>query len=175
MTPDSVPLISAASVKTSLARPATAPASSVVSDGRGQPTATVELQVSSSQRQPEGFRLTLTSAQGQQLQVLSEQDLPAGSRLILQLPDANTSSGKPLQVLSISLPAAPGTTPAPPSAPGAATVVEALTQLLNRFIAARLGSGVQTQPARPTAAAAELYARPSSSTIAGTQAGTSAG
>ncbi|QQD21938.1 hypothetical protein GJQ54_09280 [Oceanospirillaceae bacterium ASx5O] len=175
MTPDSVPLISAATVKTALARPATAPASSAVSDGRGQPASTVELQVSSSQRQSEGFRLTLTSAQGQQLQVLSEQDLPAGSRLILQLPDANTSSGKPLQVLSISLPAAPGTTPAPPSAPGAATVTEALTQVLNRFIAARLGLGVQPQPARPAAPAADLYARPSASTAAGTQAGTSAG
>src|SRR5690606_5200817 len=97
MTPDSVPLISAAAVKAALARPATAPASRAVSDGRGQPASTVELPVSSSQRQPEGFRLTLTSAQGQQLQVLSEQDLPAGSRLIVQLPDANTSSGKPLQ------------------------------------------------------------------------------
>src|SRR5690606_28055263 len=173
MTPDSVPLISAATVKTALARPATAPASSAVSDGRGQPTSTVELQVSSSQRQPEGFRLTLTSAQGQQLQVLSEQDLPAGSRLILQLPDANTSSGKPLQVLSISLPAAPGTTPAPPSAPGAATVAEALTQVLNRFIAARLGLAAEPSPARPAAAAADLYARPSASTIAGTAAGNS--
>src|SRR5690606_10957308 len=173
MTPDSVPLISAATVKTALARPATAPASSAVSDGRGQPASTVELQVSSSQRQPEGFRLTLTSAQGQQLQVLSEQDLPAGSRLILQLPDANTSSGKPLQVLSISLPAAPGTTPAPPSAPGAATVAEALTQVLNRFIAARLGLGVQPQPARPAAAAADLYARPSARTAASTSASNS--
>src|SRR5690606_20161996 len=112
--------------------------------------------------------------QGQQLQVLSEQDLPAGSRLILQLPDANISSGKPLQVLSISLPAAPGTTPATPSAPGTATVAEALTQVLNRFIAARLGLGVQPQPARPAAAAADLYARPSASTAASTAAGTSA-
>src|SRR5690606_3765609 len=173
MIPDSVPLISAAAVKTALARPATAPASSAVSDGRGQPASTVELQVSSSQRQPEGFRLTLTSAQGQQLQVLSEQDLPAGSRLILQLPAATTSSGNPLQVLSSSLSAAPGTTPAPPLAPGTATVAEALTQVLNRFIAARLGLGVQPQPARPAAAAADLYARPSASTIAGTAAGNS--
>src|SRR5690606_2730906 len=137
MTPDSVPLISAAAVKAALARPATAPASSAVSDGRGQPTATVEMQVSSSQRQSEGFRLTLTSAQGQQLQVLSEYDLPAGSRLVLQLPDANTPTSKPLQVLSISLPAAPVSTPATPLTPGTATVAEALTQVLNRFIAAR--------------------------------------
>src|SRR5690606_26356116 len=97
MTPDSVPLISAAAVKAALARPATAPASSAVSDGRGQPASTVELQVSSSQRQPEGFRLTLTSAQGQQLQVLSEQDLPAGSRLILQLPDRSEEHTSELQ------------------------------------------------------------------------------
>src|SRR5690606_8441123 len=101
-------------------------------------------------------------------------DVCSSDLLVLQLPDANTASGKPLQVLSISLPAAPGTTPAPPSAPGAATVAEALTQVLNRFIAARLGLGVQPQPARPAAAAADLYARPSASTIAGTAAGTSA-
>src|SRR5690606_874036 len=100
-------------------------------------------------------------------------DVCSSDLLVLQLPDANTPSGKPLQVLSISLPAAPGTTPAPPSAPGAATVAEALTQVLNRFIAARLGLGVQPQPARPAAGAADLYARPSASTIAGTAAGNS--
>src|SRR5690606_20021608 len=61
----------------------------------------------------------------------------------------------------------------PPSAPGTATVAEALTQVLNRFIAARLGLGVQPQPARHAAAAADLYARPSASTIAGTAAGIS--
>ena len=173
MIPDSVPLISAAAVKAALARPATAPASSAVSDGRGQPASTMELQVSSSQRQPEGFRLTLTSAQGQQLQVLSEQDLPAGSRLVLQLPDANTPSGKPLQVLSISLPAASDTAPATAQTSGTASASEALMQVLNRFIAARLGLGVQPQPARPAAPTAALYARPSVSTAAGTSASNS--
>lgn len=166
MIPDSVPLISAAAVKAALARPATAPASSAVTDARGQPANSVELQVSNSQRQPEGFRLTLTSAQGQQLQVLSEHDLPAGSRLILQLPDADKPSGKPLQVLSISLPAAPGTAPATPLAGGTATVAEALTQVLNRFIAARLGLAAESQPARPAAPAADLYARPAASSPA---------
>lgn len=173
MIPDSVPLISAAAVKAALARPATAPASSAVSDGRGQPASTVELQVSSSQRQPDGFRLTLTSAQGQQLQVLSEQDLPPGSRLVLQLPDANTPSGKPLQVLSISLPAASGTAPGTAQTSGTASASEALMQVLNRFIAARLGLGVQSQPARPAAPTADLYARPSVSTAAGTSASNS--
>src|SRR5690606_40284689 len=104
-----------------------------------------------------GFVWSRTKIRAQLVQFHSVQVLPAGSGLILQLPDANTSSGKPLQVLSISLPAAPGTTPAPPSAPGTATAAEALTQVLNRFIAARLGLGVQPQPARPAAAAADLY------------------
>ena len=171
MIPDSVPLISATAVKAALARPATAPASSAVSAGSGQPASTVELQVSSSQRQPEGFRLTLTSAQGQQLQVLSEQDLPTGSRLILQLPDTNTPSGKPLQVLSISLPAASGTAPATAQTSGTASASEALMQVLNRFIAARLGLGIQPQLARPAAPAADLYARPAVGTPTNTATG----
>src|SRR5690606_37118953 len=39
----------------------------------------------------------------------------------------------------------------------------------------RLGLAAEPSPARPAAAAADLYARPSASTAAGTQAGTSAG
>ncbi len=116
MLPDSVPLLSAATLKAALTqRPAATGAAAPVPDGSASADDTLTVQVSSSQPRPPGWLLTLSSqptanSPANSLQVRSEWPLPTGTQLTLQLPPGNSAQPANshqtllLTVLSVQLP-----------------------------------------------------------------------